>query len=347
MAHLNIREDSMDASIGIGVIGAGYWGRHFIRIVKETVGSHLVAVCDRDEDVCSEILARSPGILTTTDPDGLMAHPAVDAVIIATPVISHFELACEALRYHKHVLCEKPLTSDSMQARALLEMSKKVRRVLMVGHTFEYNSVVLHLNGVIAKGQLGDLFYITMKRSGPGPVRDDVNVVLDLATHDVSMLLHWLGEMPLSVSASGLTISDTGLEDVAFIEMDFPGLRTSIQVSWLDPVKQRVVKIVGSKGMAVFDDTSVTGKLKIHSASGQNWSAVGSFGDFQLSSIGGEVTIPHIVYHEPLRVEFAHFLDCVRSGDTPRTDAENGIRVLRVLEAINHSIRHQGQSVVL
>jgi predicted dehydrogenase len=337
----------MDTSIGIGVLGAGYWGRHFIRIVKETVGSHLVAVSDLDADVCNEVATMSPGILTTTDPEELIGHPGVDAVIIATPVVSHFELAYYALRHHKHVLCEKPLTSSSEQARTLLGMSRKVGRVLMVGHTFEYNSVVLHLRDVIDKGQLGELFYITMQRSGPGPVRNDVNVVLDLATHDVSMLLHWLGEMPLSVSASGMTVNDSGLEDVAFIEMDFPSLCASIHVSWLDPVKQRIVKVVGSEGMAVFDDTSLTGKLKIHSASGQNVSAVGGFGDFQLSGKGGEVTIPHIIYHEPLRVEFGHFLDCVRSGDTPCTDAENGIRVLQVLEAVNLSMRQQGRRIAL
>lgn len=286
-----------------------------------------------------------PDVRMTPDLKEVLRDERVDAVIVVTPVNTHFDIVSHALHHGKHVLCEKPLTLSSIESEMLLVKGRQCGLTVMVGHTFIFNEAVIYLKDLMVKGSLGDIVYLSMLRTGLGPVRTDVNVVFDLAAHDISMLLYWLDVMPVSAAARGICHSGGAKEDVAFAMLDFPtGIRANIQVSWLDPIKQRLVKIVGTQGMAVFDDTSVTEKIRVYAKGSSYRNSSGDFGGFQLSAKDGDTHIPNIPYGEPLQREFNHFLTCVRSGQRPQTDVEDGLRVIKVLEAINASMRNNGQS---
>ncbi|HXH20179.1 MAG TPA: Gfo/Idh/MocA family oxidoreductase [Chitinophagales bacterium] len=332
---------------GIGIIGCGYWGPHFIRLVKENNLSRLVKVCDSDKSRVKKCRKLFPGVEFTSSLEDIILNPAVEAVIISTPVKTHYELAKKSLSAGKHVLCEKPMTRTSREANELIALSRKNKKVLMPGHVFEFNSVVQYMRRLIASKKIGQVIYINMFRTGLGPVRNDVNVVYDLASHDISILNLLLGRLPITISAIGKSFVNSHHEDVAIVNFEFPGnVIASLTVSWMDPIKQRLIKVVGTKKMLLFDDVS-NEKLKVVNTGKTYQSLKGDFGSFQLSTKDGDILIPNIKYPEPLKLEYEHFLDCIRKGSTPVSDAQSGLRVVRVLEAVCDSIKRNGKKISL
>ncbi|MBS1625948.1 MAG: Gfo/Idh/MocA family oxidoreductase [Bacteroidetes bacterium] len=336
----------LPAKIKFALIGCGYWGANFLRILAGSPLVTLVSVCDTDAGRREAMQALYPHVTFTGDIADVTGDTEIHAAVICTPVETHLPLTEQLLRSGKHVLCEKPLTSTAQECLYLYDLAQQMQRCLMVGHVFEYNSVINYMQHMIAADQIGPLRYLQFTRMGLGPVRRDVSVVFDLAAHDVAIALSIAGTMPLSVMATGQSFQPSGLEDVAFIQLIFPrGVIASINVSWLDPIKQRLVKVVGRDKMLLFDDLSLGEKLKIVEM-GQNYQdAKGDFGSFQLSVKDGQIIIPNLQYPESLLTELEHFAECIRTGAVPRTDGRYAYRVVRVLEAAQESIRHDGKKI--
>lgn len=337
----------MDSRVRIGLVGYGYWGPNLARNFHQLPDAWLVACADADEARLREVARLYPSIQQTArDARELIENPTLDALVIATPARSHFALVSQALEAGKHVLVEKPLALTSADARALTELAGKHKRVLMVGHTFEYNPAVWKIQELLDAGALGELFYIYSNRVNLGRVQTDINALWSIAPHDVSILLALLKTMPLSVSAHGATYVNPGVEDVVFALLNFPNnVVGHIHASWLDPSKTRQMTLVGSEKMIVYDDVDPEAKLKIYDKG--VYKRGDAFGEFQLRVRSGDIAIPKIDLTEPLRYECAHFIECVRENKTPRTDGENGVRVVRVLEAATESLKRGGALVRL
>ncbi|MBS1593802.1 MAG: Gfo/Idh/MocA family oxidoreductase [Bacteroidetes bacterium] len=336
------------AKIKFALIGCGYWGANFLRVLAGSPLVTLVAVCDTDADRRAAMHAQYPHITFTGDISDVTSDMGIQAAVICTPVETHLPLTELLLRSGKHVLCEKPLTGTADGCLYLYDLAQQMQRCLMVGHVFEYNSVINYMQRMIAADEIGPLRYLQFTRMGLGPVRRDVSVIFDLAAHDVAIALSIAGAMPLSVTATGQSFQSSGLEDVAFIQLTLPGgVIASINVSWLDPIKQRLVKIVGRDKMLLFDDLSLGEKLKIVEM-GQNYQdPKGDFGSFQLSVKDGQIIIPNLQYPESLVTELEHFAECIHSGSAPRTDGRYAHRVVRVLEAAQESIRQDGKKILI
>ena len=332
----------------IALIGCGYWGRNFLRIIRQHPQTELIAICDVDEKRFDGVKTEFPHVKLVNDHRQLAQLPDVDAVIIASPVCTHFEIAHAMLLAGKHVLCEKPLTQNLHQALQLRTTMEKSGKVLMVGHIFEFNSAVRYAKSKLDEAYLGEVVYMYFKRTGLGPVRRDVNVLWDLASHDLSIVLYLLQQMPLTVAAFGQSYINEGVEDVGFMLLEFPGKKTvNIHVSWLDPVKERNMTIVGQKRMLVFNDVSINERVKIFEKGINYQSTGGDFGEFLLSVKDGDTIIPNIKYAEPLKTEFAHFVDCVLQNKQPQTNADNALRVMSILEAANKSLQNNNRKTVV
>ena len=311
------------AGVGVGVIGAGYWGRKMLRALSRNDESRLLHVCDRSSTALDSISHLYDAQMTRRLGD-LLADGEVEAVYIATPPATHAELASAALRAGKHVLVEKPLSMTLADASALRELSERRGRTLMVGHTFLYSPPVLKLKELIAGGVLGALSHVESQRVSSGRYQD-AGVLWDLAPHDVSIILFWLDEFPCGVTATGRSSVRGGREDEVFIHLDFPnGAVAEIHVSWLSPVKLRRAFVTGSRRNAVYDDALGPSALKIFGHDGER---------------EGAPVIPLLADTEPLRAEWAHFLDCIRTGETPRSDAENGSHVVQIMEAAERALK--------
>lgn len=337
----------MSDRVRIGLVGYGYWGPNLARNFHQLPEAWLVACADADAARLSEVARLYPSIQqTASDARALMENPTLDALVIATPARSHFQLVSQALEAGKHVLVEKPLALTGADARALIECARKNKRVLMVGHTFEYNPAVWKIQELLDAGALGELYYIYTNRVNLGRVQTDINALWSIAPHDVSILLHLLKAMPLSVSAHGAMYVNRGIEDVIFALLQFPkNIVGHIHASWLDPSKTRQMTFVGSEKMIVYDDVDPEAKLKIYDKG--VYKRGDAFGEFQLRVRSGDLYIPKIDLTEPLKYECAHFLECIRENKTPRTDGENGWRVVRVLEAAQQSLDQNGATVSL
>lgn len=331
----------------LGLVGYGYWGPNLARNFHQLPGAWLVACADADASRLSEVSRLYPSIQqTATDVRALLDNPTLDALVIATPARSHFALVSQALEAGKHVLVEKPLALTSDDARALIELARRNKRVLMVGHTFEYNPAVWKIQEMLDAGALGELFYVYSNRVNLGRVQTDINALWSIAPHDVSILLALLKTMPLSVSAHGATYVSHGIEDVVFALLQFPqNIVGHIHASWLDPSKTRQMTFVGSEKMIVYDDVDPEAKLKIYDKG--IYKRGDAFGEFQLRVRSGDLYIPKIDLTEPLKYECAHFLECIRDDKTPRSDGESGLRVVRVLEAAQQSLAQNGASISL
>ncbi len=327
--------------IRLGLIGYGYWGPNLARNFHQLSGAWLVACADADNARLNEAARLYSLQQTATDPRELFDNPTLDALAIATPARSHFELVAQALNAGKHVLVEKPLALTSADARALIELAQKNKRVLMVGHTFEYNPAVWKIQELLDAGALGELYYVYSNRVNLGRVQTDINALWSIAPHDVSILLALLKTMPQSVSAHGATYLHQGVQDVVFALLNFPNnVVGHIHASWLDPSKTRQMTFVGSEKMIVYDDVDPEAKIKIYDKG--VYKRGDAFGEFQLRVRSGDLYIPKIDLTEPLKYECAHFLECIRENKTPRTDGENGLRVVRVLEAAQQSLQADG-----
>jgi predicted dehydrogenase len=325
--------------INLAQLGAGHWGINLIRNFSQLDGVGRFVVCDQDAERRNFVGERYPTVELTGSISDLLDDPSLDAVIIALPASLHWQYAKLCLEAGKHVFVEKPLTTRASEARELVELGRAADRVVMVGHTFLYNSAVRRVKEYIDSGELGEIYYIMAQRLNLGRVRQDVNAWWNLAPHDISILLYWLGEEPEEIQATGLTFLQEGVEDVVFANLRFPsGKAAHIHVSWLDPKKTRKMVVVGSKKMLVYDDVSTEAKIVLYDKgvdrtdAGNRLPDIESFSQFQLRQRSGDILIPKINFTEPLRKECQHFLDCVRDQTKPLSDAENGYQVVDILE---------------
>jgi predicted dehydrogenase len=289
-----------------------------------------------------------PSVELTDSLERVLADPEIEAVVVATSVGSHFEIARQCLLADKSVLVEKPLATSTAQAVELIKLARVSGRVLMVGHTFEYSAPVRRMREFIASGELGDIFYLSSVRANLGLFQRDVNVVWDLATHDISISLLLLGQMPEAVSCHGQSHWRGDLEDVALLVLHYPNkCIVFIHVSWLDPNKIRRTTVVGSRKMLVYDDTALQEKIRVYDKGVNVLPHYSTYGDFQLSYRYGDIYIPRVEEPEPLQLECEHFIECLRTSAKPITDGLNGLRVVSVLEAAQSSIKEKGRPVAV
>jgi len=334
----------MTDAMNVAVIGYGYWGPNLARNFHQLPEARLALVSDLDTARLAEVARLYPATTVTTDYRQALTRPEIAAVAVATPVRSHFAIAQEALLAGKHVLVEKPLALTTAEAEALIALAERQQRTLMVGHTFEYNPAVWKIKELIAAGEIGQVYYAYANRVNLGRVQYDVNALWSIAPHDISILLYLLEVMPLAVSARGATYLSQGVEDVVFLTLAFPGnVLAHVQASWLDPSKVRRLTIVGSEKMIVYDDVDNEAKVKIYDKGVYRKGS--TYGEFQFRVHSGDIHIPRIDMTEPLRNECAHFVECVRTGQRPRTDGVCGLRVVRVLEAAQRSLEQGGANV--
>ncbi|MBN1630609.1 MAG: Gfo/Idh/MocA family oxidoreductase [Thermoleophilia bacterium] len=328
----------------VAIIGYGYWGPNLLRNYMELAGAWVEWVCDSRPEALAKAACRYPAVAGTTDYEQVLADPKVDAVVIATPISSHFSLARAALLAGKHVFVEKPMTGGTAEARELVELAALRGLTLMVGHTFVFSPPVRKVKEIIDAGELGDIFFITSSRVNLGLHQKDVSVVWDLAPHDLSILHYWLGETPSTVSVAGRACINPGIPDVAFINLRFPsGILAELEVAWLSPVKLRRTVVVGSKKMLLYDDTESVEKVKIFDH-GVDFRDPETFGEYQLSYRTGDILSPKVGGSEPLFVEASHFIECLETSTPPITDGAAGLAVVASLEAADWSLRNDGAS---
>ncbi len=329
----------------IAVIGCGYWGPNLIRVLCTLPYQGNVYVCDTNSSRLQMIHNRYPMVKITTELSSIIENPEIDKVIIATPISTHYDLAKRALKANKHVFVEKPMTQNSLFAQELVKVSDESKRILMVGHTFEFSPPVTKIKQLIQNGDLGEIYFITTSRVNLGLHQRDVSVIWDLAPHDFSILFHILNEAPVSISAFGKDYIQKSIPDVAFINLEFPSkVIAHVQVSWLAPSKLRRTAIVGSKKMLIWEDTDPMEKVKIYDK-GVDLPDPQSFGEFQLSYRTGDIVSPKIASTEPLQTEIQHFLECCKTQKTPLTDGRSGLRVVKALEMAEASLSNQGSKV--
>jgi predicted dehydrogenase len=328
--------------IKVGIIGCGYWGPNLIRNFVEISRSEVVTVADLRKERLSHIKASYPQIKVTRDYQQLFKQD-LDAVVIATPPATHHRIARDSLEHGLHVLVEKPMTVNCQQAEELIGIAQAKDLVLMVGHTFEYNAAVHTLKQLIDSGELGQIYYVDTARLNLGLFQHDLNVLWDLAPHDISILLYILGRHPISVSAHGSPCVFEGIHDVVYIDMMFPDyILAHIHVSWLEPCKVRRTTVVGSKKMVVYNDIQTSEKIKIYDKGVDKPPYTDSYADFQFSYRYGDVLIPNIRFSEPLRQECQHFLDCIRNRCKPQSCGQTGLDVVKILEAAQKSLNKNG-----
>lgn len=330
----------------VGVIGCGYWGPNLIRNFVEIPHAELIAVADLDPNRLHELKNRFPDIRYLTQEHRDLFDLNLHAVAIATPPHTHYSIAAECLRNGLHVLVEKPLTLDSDEARKLNTIAQNMQRILMVGHTFEYNPAVRALKEIVQSGELGEIYYVDAVRASLGLFQTHANVLWDLAPHDVSIFRYILDADPISVRAEGTDCVQAGIEDIAYAHLIFPGnIPAHIRTSWLDPHKTRRITVVGSKKMVIYDDVENLKKITIFNKGVSVIRHTDTYGTFQFAYHYGDVVSPYIHFEEPLRLQCLHFLECIHNGSTPQTDGYNGLRVVQILEAAQHSLQNNAQVV--
>lgn len=319
----------------------GYWGPNLARVINQHPGSEFTAACDLRPENLERITRQYPTAKGYLDLDEFLASD-VEAVMIATPISTHYELAKRALLAGKHVFVEKPLAHTSTLARELTSIAAKQKKILFAGFTFIYSPPVIKVKELIDSGELGNLHYISLSRVNLGLYQKDVDVVWDLAVHDISILLYWLGEMPFRGSSFGRACIQEAKRDVAFLWLEFPsGVVASNEVSWLSPQKMRRTCVIGSKRMVVYDDTEPVEKLKIYDR-GVDFKLPSTFGEFQLSYRMGDMYAPYLGNSEPLFKEMTHFLSSIETGTQPLTSGEFGTQVIEVLELLDRTTQvHQ------
>jgi len=334
-------------AIKVGVVGCGYWGPNLIRNFVELPTSDLIYVADLKEDRLNHIKDMYPRVSITKDYGDLL-HNSIEAVVIATPPSTHFNVAKECLEHGLHVMVEKPLTLSSSEAEILLELAQKKDLILMVGHTFEYNSAVQALKQLIGSGELGQIYYVDAARLNLGLFQRDLNVLWDLAPHDISILMYLLDQKPISVNAQGASCVFKGIHDVVYVNLTFPeDIMAHIHVSWLDPCKIRRITVVGSKKMAVFNDIDPLGKIRIYDKGVDAPAYTDTYADWQCNYRSGDILIPNIRFVEPLRQECQHFLECIAGHIEPRSSGSDGLKVVKVLEAAQRSLMNVSTQEVI
>jgi predicted dehydrogenase len=329
--------------LNIGVIGCGYWGPNLVRTFLELPDASVSAVADRDQGRLDHIGTRYPQVKHLFSDHRQLFDAGLDAVVVSTPPETHFDMVTSCLEQGLDVLVEKPLATNVADAVRLAELAQETGRILMVGHIGAYNPAVNMLKQMIESGELGDIRYVDAVRVGLGLFHSRLNVIWDLAPHDISIFLHLLGEQPTGVSTQGLACVQESIEDVAYMTLTFPsGVLAHTRMSWLDPCKTRRITVVGTRQMVVYDDLESHEKLKMYDKNVNPIRPTDTFGDFQFAYHYGSVISPYIHFEEPLRLECQHFIDCVSERKQPVTDGRNGVSVVRVIEAAQRSLREGG-----
>ena len=337
----------MSDRIGIAVVGTGDWGANLVRNFANLPGTRLVAVCDADPQRLAKTAAQYPGTKAYADVAQVCADADIQGVVVSASAVSHFPLAKTLLEAGKDVYVEKPLTLEVADAEALCLLAKNRGRILMVGHLLLYHPGVQYLKQAVVDGTIGDLLYIYCQRVNLGKVRKDENALWSFAPHDLSVILHLMDQEPVDVAARGAAFLQKGVEDVVFVDLRFPnGQIAHVHVSWLDPHKLRKFTVVGTQKMIVFDDMEASEKIKVYDKGVDRAGQVVSYGD-ALTVRSGDILIPKISLQEPLRLECLHFVECVRERKRPITDGIGGLRVVKVLDAAQKSLKAGGAPIAI
>lgn len=334
-----------ETPIKLGLVGLGYWGPNLLRALFELPGVDVAWICDRDPDRLERYGRRYPSASRTGRIDDILADDAVDGVVIATPVFTHYYLASRSLQAGKHTFVEKPLAASSTEADDLVRMAGDLGLALMCGHTFVYSPAVRTVKGILERGELGKVFFVSSSRVNLGLHQRDISVIWDLGPHDFSILLYWFAEMPSAVRAVGRDSIVKGVPDVAFVTLNFPsGLIANVELSWLAPSKLRRTVVVGGEKMVVYEDSSPE-PIRIFDH-GVVYEDPETFGEYQLSYRTGDIVSPKVANDEPILLELADFTEMVRAGRAPEWQVELARNVAHLTEAAEESLRSGGKEVL-
>jgi predicted dehydrogenase len=331
--------------INVGVIGCGYWGPNLIRNFHGQAGANLAMISDLDEKRLNHVGLQYPATVKTTNYQDILNNPDIDAVVVATPMTTHFPLGKAVLEAGKHLFLEKPMATSSEDCRCLNAMAAERGLVVMVGHTFIFTPAVRKIKALMESGELGDIYYVNIERVNLGIFQKDANVVWDLAPHDVAMLNFLFDADPVRVSCKGKSYvqTDLGIEDVAFVCLEYPGGKmVNIHVSWLDPNKIRKCTFVGSRKMLVYDDVHPSEKIRVFDKGVDVQPHYDNFGEFQLLYRSGDIFVPNLENVEPLKAETSHFLDLINGKAESLSSGEHGLKVVQVLEHACRSMHNGG-----
>jgi predicted dehydrogenase len=330
----------------VAVVGYGYWGPNLARNVIERPELELAALCERDPERAAAFSARTPGVQVHQELDALLADPDVDAVLVATPPRTHHAVVRAALEAGKHVLVEKPLATTSADARDLIDVAEEQGVVLMPGHTFVYSPPVNKVRELIQSDVVGEVYFVTSSRMNLGKYQSD-GVILDLAPHDLSILLYWLGDRVSEVSATGRSVFQPDVPETAFITLTFEGgAKANVQLSWLAPRKVRDMIVVGSRRMIQYDDLAADEAVRVYDR-GLDLEFPQTFGEHQLTYRSGDIVMPRLDAAEPLSLELEDFARAIREGTTPRSNAELGLEIVLAMEAAQRSLDRNGEPVTI
>lgn len=334
--------------IRIALVGCGHWGPNYLRIFQFMEEVKTLLACDRDRERLKRIQRQYPAVQTVTEVSAVLENTKIDAVVIATPASTHYELVKQSIRAGKHVLVEKPLALRVDEALELVQLAESAQRILMVGHTFLYNPAVRKMKAYLDRGVAGKIYYLQAMRTHLGLIRTDVSAVWDLAPHDISIFSYLLGKNPHKVVAVGAAHLKENLEDVAFISLFYdPPVTGHIHISWVDSNKVRQVAVIGSKARILFDDLNPLERLRIFEKGVSLDKPYDSFGEFQLLLRDGDILSPKVEIEEPLRNVCEEFIESIQTGKKPLADGHNGLAVVRVMCAIQKSIERQGEPVLI
>jgi predicted dehydrogenase len=338
---------NLDHAIRTLVVGYGYWGPNIVRNLVERPEFHLAGLCERDERRIEEFCRRNPNAGYERDLDVALADPDLEAVAIATPPHTHYQLVRSALEAGKHVLVEKPLARTAAEAVELMQLAEDLGLVLMPGHTFLYSPSVNKIRNLIQDGTLGDIYFVTSSRMNLGKYQQG-GVVLDLAPHDLSILLHWFGRPLVEVTANGCSVYQEGVHETAFLTLCFEGgTQANVQVSWLAPRKMRQMVVVGSKRMVQYEDTSADASVRIYDRGMDFSEPPANFGEYRLTYRAGDMVAPQIEAAEPLALELKDFASAILEDTTPVSSSRLGLEVVLGVEALERSLESRGEPIAV
>jgi predicted dehydrogenase len=339
-------EEGFMKTIKVGVIGSGYWGPNLIRNFHEIPEADLKMVCDLREDRLETVRKRYPGLRTSPDYKDML-NSDVEAVVVATPISTHYAIVKDCLLAGKHVLCEKPLCETSQTATELTQIAQEKKLILMVGNVFLFNPGIVKLKEIVESGELGKIDYLSSIRTNLGPIRSDVNAAYDLATHDITIFNWLMNSEPEVISAMGGSFLQPGIEDVVFISMKYPGnVIANIHASWLNPKKVRQITAIGTQKMVTWDDLEMNMPIAIYDKGVNTTQEQGDYGEFlRIAMWEGDVRLPKIKADEPLKAEGRYFLESINKGRIERSDGVFSVGVVKVLEAVSSSLKLGGDHV--
>lgn len=338
----------MSKAVSVAVVGCGYWGPNLIRNFRSLPDCRLKVMCDLNQQRLNHLHQLYPEVNASNDFEAVLADPEINAVAIATAVRFHHPMAKASLLAGKHTFIEKPMAASAAECEELIEIAHRQGLILMIGHTFLYSPAVRKIKEIVKSGDIGDIRYICARRLNLGLFQKDINVAWDLAPHDISIILYIMDEAPTTVNCQGSAHVNKRIEDVTTMSLSFRKNRTAIiQSSWVDPRKVREMTIVGSQRMIVYDDVAQNDKIKIFDARVETPPHYDTFADFHYAYHYGDVYIPYIKQEEPLKIECQHFLDCINRKATPISSGQQGLELVRILEASSLSLKQQGAPVLL